>query len=254
MSNSRKLSSNDNRLKRVINANDRFRELVLGEEVLTEEDEPEGPSPEEIFAEKMKEIEELKSKALQEIEDARKEANGIIAVAKSNATEIERNAKNDGFNLGFAEGNEKANAILTEEKASLDELKASLEQDYYDKLEHMETDLVDTMLKVFEGVFRIEFSGKKELLLRIIQNSMRGIKETRSYKIRVSEEEVSFIREHKSVITDMVGSDVTVEVVMDADLKPGECFIDADSGIYECSIDTQLDNLIRTLKELSYEC
>ncbi len=254
MSNSRILKSNDNRIKRVINANDRFKELVIGENIQFEEEEPEGPTQEEILEEKLREIEELKEVALQEIENAKAEADGIIAVAKSNATEIEKNAQNDGFNKGFSEGNEKAEKILSEEKAKLESLKKSLQSDYDSKLENMEVTLVDTMLKVFEGVFRIEFSGRKELLLRVIQNSMRGIKETHSYKIRVSEEEVAFVRDNKSVLTDMVGEDVTVEIVMDVDLKPGDCFIDADSGIYECSIDTQLDNLIRTLKELSYEC
>ena len=88
------------------------------------------------------------------------------------------------------------------------------------------------------------------MLLALVQNAMRGIRETRQYKIRVSESEVAFLRAHKKELQEKVGEDVTIEVVMDPTLSESQCIIDAESGVYDCSLDVELDNLTRDLRSL----
>ena len=114
----------------------------------------------------------------------------------------------------------------------------------------LEPKLLDTILTVFDEVFRMQFAGKRDMLLHLVKNAMRGIRETRQYKIRVSEAEVSFLREHKEELQEKVGEDVQIEIVMDPELSESQCIIDADSGVYDCSLDVELDNLIRDLRSL----
>lgn len=44
-----------------------------------------------------------------------------------------------------------------------------------------------------------------------------------------------------------------VEIIEDMTLSQAECFIETENGIYDCSLDTQLRELERKLKLLSYE-
>ena len=44
-----------------------------------------------------------------------------------------------------------------------------------------------------------------------------------------------------------------VEVVEDFDLKKGQCMIETDGAIFECGFKTQMEQLRKELKLLSYE-
>ena len=135
-----------------------------------------------------------------------------------------------------------------------EEALARREQELQDQYDHamaeLEPKLLDTILTVFDEVFQMQFAGKREMLLNLVKNAIRGIRETRQYKIRVCESEVAFLREHKEELQEKVGEDVQIEIVMDPDLSASQCVIDADSGVYDCSLDVELDNLTRDLKSL----
>ena len=57
-------------------------------------------------------------------------------------------------------------------------------------------------------------------------------------------EEIAALRGKK------VGEDVQIEIVMDPTLTESQCIIDADSGVYDCSLDVELDNLTRDLRSI----
>ena len=55
----------------------------------------------------------------------------------------------------------------------------------------------------------------------------------------------------KEAISKEIGAAIQVEVLADASLQEHQCMIETDSGVFECGIDVQLDNLLGTLKSLS---
>ena len=55
---------------------------------------------------------------------------------------------------------------------------------------------------------------------------------------------------NREELQEKVGEVVQIEIVMDPDLSESQCIIDADSGVYDCSLDVELDNLIRDLRSL----
>ena len=42
-----------------------------------------------------------------------------------------------------------------------------------------------------------------------------------------------------------------VEIMADAALQERQCMIETDSGVFDCGIDIQLENMIKSLKSLS---
>ena len=42
-----------------------------------------------------------------------------------------------------------------------------------------------------------------------------------------------------------------MDIVEDAAMKKNQCIIESDTGVYDCSLDIELNNLIRDIKLLS---
>lgn len=195
-------------------------------------------------------VAQAKEQAEQIISEANAEAVMIHDKASKDADTLREMARQEGYQNGYESAKQQADEELQAGREKLARREQELQAQYEDAMAELEPKLLDTILTVFDEVFRMQFSGKREMLLHLVKNAMRGIRETRQYKVRVSEAEVSFLREHREELQEKVGEDVQIEIVMDPDLSESQCIIDADSGVYDCSLDVELDNLIRDLRSL----
>ena len=195
-------------------------------------------------------VAQAKEQAEQILIDANAQAVMIHDKAMKDADTLREMARQEGYQDGYSSAKEQMERELLAGQQALAEREQQLNMQYEEARADLEPRLLDTILTVFDQVFQMQFSGKREMLLHLVRNAMRGIRETKQYKIRVSESEVSFLREHKGELQEKVGEDVQIEIVMDPELSESQCIIDADSGVYDCSLDVELDNLTRDLKSL----
>lgn len=258
-------------VKRVINTNDIIAEKMKAiveeqrrayREAVASGDETGAGFTEGLFAEELSlepeaepepEIDyvaQAKEQAEQIIMEANDEATMIHDKATKDAEILREMARKEGYETGYTSATQEAQEQLQAQQEQLDRQSRELQEQYEQSMASLEPQLLDTILTVFDEVFRVQFSGKREMLLQLVMNAMRGIRETKQYKIRVSESEVAFLREQKALLQEKVGEDVQIEIVMDPELSESQCVIDADSGVYDCSLDVELDNLIRDLKSL----
>ncbi len=201
-------------------------------------------SPEEIKKQAQEEAEHV-------ISNAREEADAILADAKDQAEVIREQARNEGFITGQQEGNAKAEIRLEELSRQLEADQRRLEEDYYQKIQELEPYLVDIVANIFEKVFHIQFDDKKQILLYLIQKVILNAEGTKDFQVRVSLKDYQFVEEHKNEIIEQVGAAVHVEIMADAALQERQCMIETDSGVFDCGIDIQLENMIKSLKSLS---
>ena len=117
----------------------------------------------------------------------------------------------------------------------------------------MEPQLVSVVADIFEKVFLIQFAEKKEILLNLVRNAVNQIENSKEFLIKVPKENLQFIMDHKEELQESVGQYVSIEIISDNDLTDNQCIIHTDSGVFDCSLDIQLDNLVRDLKSLSIE-
>ena len=75
--------------------------------------------------------------------------------------------------------------------------------------------------------------------------------QTCAAKIRVSKEDIGFVTMQKSKLLGGL-NEVTAEIVEDATLQKNECLIETEGGIFDCSLDVELEALSKKLKLLSY--
>lgn len=205
---------------------------------------------------------EAESKREDILNDARVEADSIVGRANEDALSIIENAKMEAERIlleareqGYAEGVQKASAEADALKQQVvreyEEEKNKLVAEYRRKAECIEPELVDVILNIFADITKAISVDKKDMILTLVNNVMSGGEASRNFIIRAAVEDAIFLRENKEKIIGATRNDIHIEIVSDPSMKRNECLIDTDTGVYDCSLDIQLENLINDIRILS---
>ncbi len=205
-------------------------------------------NPEEI-------IREAEEQAEQIICEAEEQADILVTSAQERADEVLQQAQAEGQREGYETGErqvrEELEAEYQQKREELDRFRMELQEDYNREMHQLEPKLLDVILNVVQKVFHIQFDDKKEILLYLIENAITNIEGSKNFHIRVGEEQRAFIDKNKEVILDRVGHDISLEILSDPALNNNQCVIETDSGVFDCSLGIQLENLIKDLRSLS---
>ena len=189
------------------------------------------------------ELEELRGQADRMLEDARSEIEDMKAQAYEEARE-------QGYQDGQAEGMKEAEA-LKEECYRKDEQRA---KEYQQQIEALEPRFVEELTDIYEHIFKVDLSHYHGLISSLLTNAMQNIDAAGSLMVHVSKADYENVMANKDMLrSQMGGSNVVMEIIEDVTLAQAQCFIETENGIYDCSLDTQLKELTRKLKLLSYE-
>lgn len=195
-----------------------------------------GPSPEELIAEAQAEIEEM-----------HKEAEKNISFLKKRSME-------EGKKQGYEEGRCQAMAELEDAKRELKQQAEALEQEYQQLIDELEPKFIQTLTGIYEEIFHVDLKGYKGILMHVIGNTIRQIEGSKDFLIHVNRNDYEVLLKQKEVLLKGLPTQgVSIELVSDATLHENECVIEANSGIYDCSLGVQLEELTRKLRLLSYE-
>ena len=137
------------------------------------------------------------------------------------------------------------------QRQELENEKKRLEEEYEKKVKQIEPELVDVILNVFEKVTHVLAEDKKELVLQLVEDVLAKNEFSTDLLIRVSSADYKFVMDNRDKINSAVRGKVQVEITEDPTFKKGQCMIESDSGIYDCSLDIQLENLVDDIKILS---
>ena len=118
-------------------------------------------------------------------------------------------------------------------------------------MSEIEPELVDTLLKVFSKVTHTMAEDKKDMIICLINSVMNNTDISREFIIHVSPDDYRFTISNQHLISSAVSKDTRIEITEDATLKRNECLIETDAGVFDCSLDVQLDNLIKDIRILS---
>lgn len=189
------------------------------------------------------ELSELRSQADQMLQDARDE----IEDRKAKAYE---EAREQGYQDGRSEGLKEAEA-LEQEYRSREEQR---QRDYQQQIEALEPRFIEELTDIYEHVFRVDLSGYQGLVSSLLSNAMRKIDAAGALMLHVSREDYEGVLADKEKLRmEMGGGNFTLEIIEDMTLSQSQCFIETENGIYDCSLDTQLKELTRKLRLLSYD-
>lgn len=200
-----------------------------------------GMSSAEASEEAQRIIDDANDQASRIIEDARNQAEADKAAVYD---EARRTGHDDGYAAGMAE--------CDTMKAELEEKSGSLDEAYANKCDELEPMFIDTLTDIYEHIFHVRFAESKEVIFYLIQDAVRKIDSNTNFIIHVSKEDYGFVSMQKKDLLSGLSNADTAEIVEDMTLKNNECFIETGAGIFDCSLETQLEGLKRELKLLSY--
>lgn len=189
------------------------------------------------------------------LEDAREQAEDILEDAKKQAEDILKDAKENGYKEGYEKGTieskQKSDDLQTKLEADYKSMSEKLQNEYDEKYQVMESELVDTLMEVFSKVTLTIAEDKKDLVLLLIQRTLKDADANKDFLIRVSDVDYGFVMNSIDKLYDCVSLDSKIEVVRDNTLKKNQCIIETDAGAFDCSLDIQLEGLISEIKLLS---
>lgn len=208
--------------------------------ILGEEQPAQGPDPEELLAEAREQIFRMEDEARAALEAER------IRVIDE--------ARKEGYSKGYAEGQQQGMAQYDDMKRKLEAEKADIIADYQQRVAELEPQFIDMLTGIYEHLFKVEIGEHRNVIVHLISSAMNQVDGAKDYLVHVSKEDFAYVSMQKKEIQDnvMVGN-ATIEIIEDVSLHKNECLIETDGGIFDCGLGTQLSELTRKLKLLSYE-
>lgn len=248
--------------KKVIDYNELIAEKlsklrISTEQGLTGDDLDEGGFKAGLFAREVaipdeeEEITEPEITAEEILLNAQNEAELIIENAKKQAETIKQEAYQEACTNGYDEGYKQAMADINKQKEELDMQQRKLVQDYEDQLTQMEPMLVDAITTVVQNVFKVKFEENRNLIVHLLKIALGQIENSNNFIIKVSKTDYSIVLKYKEVLDKVPLKSSNINIVEDITLSKNQCLIETDGGVFDCSLDVQLDNLTKTLKILS---
>lgn len=184
------------------------------------------------------------------LKSVKDKAKSIIENAESDARKVSTTIYSEAKEKGYQDGM-KAASLKVEELEN--ELKLRLEKhqvEYEEFIKNFEPQVADIVINLLAKITGIIIKNN-QIINHLIHQALLGADKSRNYFIRVSEEDYSFVNEQKEQFIEIVGKDTEVEFGIDKNLKKNQCLIETDSGIIDCSLDVQLDNLYESIRLLA---
>ena len=103
-------------------------------------------------------------------------------------------------------------------------------------------------------MFKVDLADNRDILVHLIDSTLRKVESSRTFIVHVSAEDYPYVNMQKQALLDgPVGGKGILEIVEDIALAKGDCMIETDGGIFDCGIGTQLEELTKKLRVLSFD-
>ena len=202
------------------------------------------PQPEELIA-------EAKEQAEQILATADSQAKEILDRAETEAEQIRVDAYNQAKEEGYDSAKKQADKELAAAKKQLEEQRKQNQRAYEKQVTELEPAFVEMVIRLVQKLTGVMLEEKREIILYLVEQAMSEIDPVMNYLIHVSSEDYDIVNTKKKDLEWKLKEGAVLEVVEDRMLKRGQCMIETDSRIFDCSIDTQLKNLSSDLRMLT---
>ena len=187
----------------------------------------------EIQAQAEVHAQEILAQAQADLERLRQE------VVETTQAEVYPAAQVEGHRAGFEAG-EAEGKRLSENANQLFRLAQRAIQEEFAKVDE---DLLHLALKIAERLVRSSLAVEPQRLVGIIRALTLLPQERLGWRLHVASEDAHWLEKLPE------GSLPSCPWVMDESLRPGDCFLECQEGIFDARLEAQLDKLEHTLRE-----
>mgnify|MGYP002509609632 FL=1 len=197
---------------------------------------------------------EAEEEAQHILAEAQYKANEMLEDARRESDILRVNAVEEGTKQGYDEGYARGMSEVDGMKQELAERKRQLEAEFDELLEDLEPKFVETITDIYSHIFGVDLMDNRDILVHLIDSTLRKVESSRTFIVHVSAEDYPHVNMQKqTLIEGAVAGRGLIEIVEDIALSKGDCLIETDGGIFDCGVGTQLEELTKKLRVLSYE-
>lgn len=205
---------------------------------------------EEIYREKMLEIDGIIKEKLAE---AQREAQDIIAEAYETSKQIYKNAKQDGFEDGFLAGKKEGFQIGKSEADGLIrdalDIKNEMMKTKQKLIGKLEKESIEIVIDTVEKILNMKIEDSHDTIVGLVKSALDRCAYVESLTLRVSPDDYNHVVSAKEKILCLAENIDDIIIKQDGSLKKGSCILDTISGSVDSSIEVQFDQI----KKLFYE-
>lgn len=199
-------------------------------------------------------LEAVRAEAQEILDTAQAQADELIRNAQAEIEVQRRQAQDAGNKQGYNEGYQQGLSEVDDMKRALMEEKRQLEQEFEQLVEELEPEFIDTITAVYNHIFSVDLADNRDILVHLIDSTLRKVESSRTFIVHVSAEDYPYVNMQKQALVEgAVAGRGLIEIIEDIALIKGDCLIETDGGIFDCGIGTQLEELTRKLRVLSFE-
>lgn len=189
------------------------------------------------------------------LNQTREDAMKLISEAQDEAIEIRESAKQEGFQQGYQEGIVRAEKEIEQRRLKFEQEKEEFFRNAITEQEQLcaafEPQIVDVACQLIQKLTGIIVEQYKDVMLYVINNAIREVEDSKNFVIRVSDEVYHELESKQELLYGYANSTIEMTLLADAKLQGRQCMIETDQGILDIGIETQLEELITSLKLLS---
>jgi len=187
------------------------------------------------------------------IAKANQKAEEIRLAAKEEAEQIKASARQEGINEGIEEGRRLGLSEYDSKLAELETEKEQIYAQYSQTLSELEPKMVDTIASIYEYVFGSGLYNRRDVIVHLLNRALTTVSADEGIFIFVSPKDYDGVFEQREEVISKTALREVPDIRMRNDLAEGQAIIETPYGILDCSIDTELTELQKTLKLLSFE-
>jgi len=173
------------------------------------------------------------------------------AAALENADTAFEEAKQNGYYEGCSKADAEIEKKQQELETEYNKKKSELENEYNELKDSIEPELVEVITDVFRKVTGVVTEDNHDIILHLINDVMHNADASRDFVIKVSPDDYSFLINNQGKIYCAMSREVNIDIVEDVTLERNQCMIETNTGIFNCSLDIELNKLINNIKLLS---
>lgn len=221
------------------------------------EEVTESPSMESIVAERnlmltmaQRTIDEEK-RSLEEMRKVTTEDIGAMQKAwVDEKVELQQQAYEEGFQMGFGEGREKA---LSDMASSIQLANEVTEKSYVNATQYQESQervILELAMTAATRILGKKIEDNEEQFLAIVRRALKEVREMAEIKIYVSIQYYKLVSDNRAELASIFPPDVPFLIFANEEFESTECYIETNHGRIVVTVDDQLNELREQLIEI----
>ena len=187
------------------------------------------------------------------LEQARAQGEQLKAKAKEAAEAEQAEIYEAARQAGYEEGRQRMMQEQEAMQAEFAEKERLLAEEFEKKQAELEPMATEVITKLIENLTGVYLESRRGIVTHLVTKALTEADRSNSFLIKVSKEDYEEVKGASDRFRSLFEREVVLEVVQDVLLKKGECLIETDSNIMDCSLGTQLEGLLEDIRLLSVQ-